>query len=108
MQAFRESHRLLVAFGISAVPATLLLFVMGVDFLEGDFGPAGAAVMVLAGGVSLLCAAMSVKARRLWREGAPLGVVQAAMFWPIVLVLGALWMSLLAYTTEFSFLLGKP
>jgi len=47
LRAFHEAHRLLVAFGVAAIPATLILAVMGIDFLEGDAGLAGGLVMAL-------------------------------------------------------------
>lgn len=107
-QAFREAHRLLVVFGVSAIPATLLLGLMGVDFLEGDFGPSGTFVMAFAGGASIVCAAVSVVARRAWATGAPLGHVLAVMCWPLMLTLIGLCASLLLFATGFSFLLVRP
>ena len=107
-QAFREAHGLLVAFGISAVPATLLLGLMGVDFVEGDFGPAGTVAMALAGGAPLVCIATSAKARRLWATGAPLAHVLAVMFWPLLFVLVVLLLSLLVFAATFAFLISEP
>lgn len=106
-RAFREAHWLLVAFGISAVPATLLLGLMGGDFIEGDFGMAGTAVGALAGGASIACVVISGKARRLWADGSPLADVLAVMYWPLLLLLVGLFFSLLALAGEFSFLLDR-
>lgn len=100
--AFRQAHTLLVVFGISAVPATLMLGVMGIDFLEGDFGPAGTTAMTLAGGTSILCAVVSARARRLWAAGRPLNEVLAAIWRPLTYTLLALYVSMLAVATQFS------
>jgi hypothetical protein len=102
-EAFREAHRLLVAFGIAAAPATLLLGLMGIDFLEGDFGRAGTLVMLLAGGSSLVCLATSMVSRRLWAAGKPVGTVLAAVCWPPLLTLAALAAAMVAFAMEFSF-----
>lgn len=104
-RAFREAHWLLVAFGISAVPATLLLCLMGGDFIEGDFGMAGTVAGALAGGASIACIVISGKARRLWADGRPLADVLAVMYWPLLLLLVGLFLSLLVFATEFSFLM---
>lgn len=107
-QAFREAHRLLVAFGVAAVPATLLLCVMGGDFFEGDAGSAGTLAMACAGGMPIVCAVASVVARRLWAAGKPLVYVLAVMCWPPVLVLVTVFLSMLAFAMESTFLLQKP
>lgn len=62
-----------MVFGISSVPATLLLRLVGVDFLEGDFWLAGTLARTFAGGTSILCAGASVAARRTWANGGSLG-----------------------------------
>lgn len=105
-RAFLEAHRLLVAFGVSAIPATLVLGLMGADFLEGDFGLAGTVVMTMAGCVSVVCAVVGVVARRRWAEGKPLDEVLAVMSWPPLLMVTTLFASLLAFAANFSFLLG--
>ena len=102
-QAFREADLLLIAFGISAIPATLLLDFTGVDFLEGNFGTAGTTVMMLSGGTSLACAAIRLAARRSWAAGRSLEHVFAVMCWPLLLTLLAVWASLLAFAAESSF-----
>ena len=106
-QTFRDSRRLLVVFGISAVPATLLLGVMGTDFLEGDFGPAGTVVMVAAGGCSLACVGAVVLARRVLARGGSMREAIAALWLPPLLILSLLLAALLAFTMEFSFLLDR-
>lgn len=107
-QAFREAHWLLVAFGASGLPATLLLVLMGVDFLEGDFGLAGTLAMMLAGGTPIVCVAAGVAARRAWADGGSLGRSLAVMCWPPLLTLIGVCASLFAYTARLSFLLEKP
>lgn len=102
-QAFREADHLLIAFGLSAIPATLLFDFTGTDFLAGKCGAAGTAVMVLSGGTSLACAAIRLAARRLWAAGRPVDRVLPVMCWPILLMLLALWASLLAFAAELSF-----
>jgi hypothetical protein len=106
-QTFRDSRRLLVVFGISAVPATLLLGVMGTDFLEGDFGPAGTLVMVAAGSFSLVCAGAVVLARRLLTRGGSMREALGALWLPPLLSLSLLLAALLAFAMEFSFLLER-
>lgn len=101
-QAYREADHLLIAFGMSAIPATLLFDFTGADFLAGNFGIAGTAVMVLSGGISLACAAIRLAARRLWAADRPVDRVLSVMYWPLLLTLLALWASLLAFTAEFS------
>lgn len=107
LRAFREAHRLLVAFAVGAIPATLLLCVMQVDFFEGDFGPAGTLVMACAGGMPIVCVVASVLARRFWAAGKPLVHVLAVMCWPPFLAILVLCLSMLAVAMEFTFLLGK-
>lgn len=104
-RAFREACRLLVAFGISSVPATLLLALMGGDFLEGDFGPAGTSVMAVAGGMSILCAVVGAVARGRWAVGRPLSEVLGAIAWPLLIAAIALGAAMFAFAAEFSFLL---
>lgn len=101
-RAFREADRLLVAFGLSAIPATLMFDVTGADFLAGNFGVAGTAVMVLSGGASLACAAIRLAARRAWTAGRSMERVYALMCWPSLLTLFALWASMLAFSTPAS------
>ena len=96
-RAFREAHGLLVAFGVGAVPATLLLCLMGVDFLEGDFGISGTLVMMLAGGMSLVCAMVGAKARRMWSSGATLHQVYAMMSWSVLIPLVALFVCMFSF-----------
>jgi|GEM_PF-4651570 hypothetical protein len=106
-QTFRDSRRLLVVFGISAAPATLLLGVMGTDFLEGDFGPAGTIVMISAGGFSLVCAGAFVLARRVFTRNGSIQEAIAALWLPPLLTLSLLLVALLAFAMEFSFLLDR-
>lgn len=105
-QGFREAHRLLVAFGVGAVPATLLLCVMGGDFLEGDFGLSGSLIMTLAGAMSPICVATSVRARRLWASGAPLERVYAAICWPVLVPLVGIYAGMFVFSARFAFLMG--
>lgn len=102
-QAFREADHLLIAFGLSAIPATLLFDFTGADFLAGKFGVAGTAVMVLSGGTSLACAAIRLAARRLWAADRPVDRVLSVMCWPVLLTLLTLWASLLTFAAESSF-----
>lgn len=106
-QAFREADHLLIAFGMSAIPATLLFDFTGADFLAGKFGVAGTAVMVLSGGTSLACAAVRVTARRLWAANRSVDRVLSVMCWPLLLMLLALWASLLAFAADLSVPQGR-
>lgn len=108
LRAFHEAHRLLVAFGVAAIPATLMLAVMGIDFLEGDAGLAGGLVMALAGGASIVSAVVSVRARRAWRAGEPLGRTLAVMYRPLLLLVGGVFLYFLALAAELSVLLRRP
>lgn len=105
-RAFREARRLLVAFAIAAVPATLLLGAMGGDFLEGDFGLAGTLAMLSAGGASIVAAAAVWQARRGWAAGRPLADVLWVMCWPVLLTLSIVAAGMMLLAMEFAFLLG--
>lgn len=105
-RAFREVHRLLVGFGVGAIPATLLLCVMGGDFLEGDFGFSGSLVMMLAGGMSPVCLATSVRARRLWASGAAIERVNAAICWPVLAPLVGICVGMFVFSARFASLVG--
>ena len=107
VQAYQEAFALLVTFGISALPAAMVLGVMGEDFLEGDFGLAGSPAALSAGGMAVVCALAGAAARRSWAAGKPLRNVLAVMYRPPLLALIVLWLSMLAFTTEFTFLLDE-
>lgn len=107
LRAFQESHRLLVAFGVAAIPATLIVAVMGIDFLEGDFGLVGGLAMALAGGASIVSAVATGRARRAWGAGEPLGKTLAMMYRPVLLLVGGVFVCFLAFAAEFSFLLRR-
>jgi hypothetical protein len=107
VRAYREAFAILVAFGISAIPAAGVLLLMGEDFIEGDFGLSGTPAASSAGGMAFVCILAGVAARRAWAAGKPLRNVLAAMCWPPVLALVVLCLSMLAFTTEFAFLLDE-
>lgn len=105
-RAFREARGLLVAFGVGAIPATLALCLMGIDFLEGDFGISGTIVMALAGVMSPVCAIASRKARQMWDSGATLALVQRMIMWWVIPPLVGILVGMLLFATRFSFLAG--
>lgn len=93
---FRDAFWLLVTFGVCAVPASLLLVLMGLDFLEGDAGFFGTIVMFLAGNVSLACGCGCVLAQKA-RKGDSLVDGAFCLVWsPLLVTLVALFAAILA------------